>query len=172
MTGVQTCALPISIPARNSSQANDRLLDISLKDLQAYREKWLVGASIEKYRSRTLYLAWYNGEAHHSLPLSVNYLYNALLKKLIVQANQSYVMSATGNALHPDNFSIAVSQTTFEHFNPHSAFLPFFGRVYNGIFFPFSVSFIAAFYVLFPTHERISKVSVCARARTLFLIGF
>ena len=149
-----------TVPARNSTQANDRLLDISLKDLNAYRERWLVGASIEKYRSRTLYLAWYNGEAHHSLPLSVNYMYNALLKKLIAQSNQTsnLMLAGTDVPIHPDNFSISVSQTTFEHFNPHSAFLPFFGRVYNGIFFPFSVSFIAAFYVLFPTHERISKV--------------
>ena len=153
-----------TIPARNSSQANDRLLDISIKDLNAYRERWLVGASIEKYRSRTLYLAWYNGEAHHSLPLSVNYLYNALLKKMIALSNHSSSLvvggsnGGTGTPLTADNFSISLSQVTFEHFNPHSAFLPFFGRVYNGIFFPFSVSFIAAFYVLFPTHERISKV--------------
>lgn len=153
-------SLSATIPARNSTQANDRLLDISLKDLQAYRERWLVGASTEQYRSRTLYLAWYNGEAHHSLPLSVNYLYNALLKKMIAHANQSTLASILGNSINPDNFSIALSQTTFEHFNPHSAFLPFFGRVYNGIFFPFSVSFIAAFYVLFPTHERVSKVQV------------
>lgn len=151
-----------TIPARNSTQANDRLLDISIKDLQAYRERWLVGASTEKYRSRTLYLAWYNGEAHHSLPLSINYLYNALLKKMIALSNHTADIgigsAGNGGTMHADNFSISLSQVTFEHFNPHSAFLPFFGRVYNGIFFPFSVSFIAAFYVLFPTHERISKV--------------
>lgn len=152
-----TTPQPSTNPARNYTQANDRLLDIALRDLNMYREKWLVGASTEIYRSRTLYLAWYNGEAHHSLPLSVNMLYNSLLKKLIASAAK--LPTPSGNHLSPESFSIQLSQTTFEHFNPHSAFLPFFGRVYNGIFFPFSVSFIAAFYVLFPTHERISKVS-------------
>lgn len=158
---------PSTVPARNHTQANDRLLDISLRDLKAYREKWLVGASIEPYRQRTLYLAWYNGEAHHSLPISINLLYNALLKKMVAKSN------LTRNAelnLRPDNFSISLSQTTFEHFNPHSAFLPFFGRVYNGIFFPFSVSFIAAFYVLFPTHERVSKVCLCLCLCSMFII--
>lgn len=146
---------PSTSPARNYSQASDRMLDISLRDLNAYREKWLIGASTEFYRKRMLYLAWYNGEAAHSLPISVNLLYNALLKKLISKAK-----SSSGTPLNVDNFSISLDQVTFEHFNPHSAFLPFFGRVYNGIFFPFSVSFIAAFYVLFPTHERISKVTI------------
>ena len=150
-----TAPIPSTNPARNYTQANDRLLDIALRDLNAYREKWLVGASTEVYRSRTLFLAWYNGEAHHSLPLSVNMLYNSLLKKLIAQSTKS----GYAGKLNPESFSIQLSQVTFEHFNPHSAFLPFFGRVYNGIFFPFSVSFIAAFYVLFPTHERISKVN-------------
>ncbi|UXI18727.1 anaphase-promoting complex [Sarcoptes scabiei] len=146
---------PSTAPVRNYSQANDRLLDMSLKDLNSYREKWLVGASTEFFRKRQLYLAWYNGEAPHSLPISINMLYNALLKKLVAKAQ-----TPNGLPINAENFSITLDQITFEHFNPHSAFLPFFGRVYNGIFFPFSVSFIAAFYVLFPTHERISKAKL------------
>ncbi|CAG2181839.1 unnamed protein product, partial [Oppiella nova] len=124
----------------------------SIKDLNIYRERWLVGASLEKYRNRNVYIAWYNGEAHHSLPISVNILYNALLKKLVAESNSSLV--------RPEDVGISLHQQTFEHFNPHSAFLPFFGRVYNSIFIPFSVSFIAAFYVLFPTHERVSKAKL------------
>ncbi|XP_054165011.1 phospholipid-transporting ATPase ABCA3-like [Oppia nitens] len=127
----------------------EKLLNDSIKDLNVYRERWLVGASLEKYRNRNVYIAWYNGEAHHSLPISVNVLYNALLKKLVAESNTSRIS--------PDDVGIRLHQHTFEHFNPHSAFLPFFGRVYNSIFIPFSVSFIAAFYVLFPTHERVSK---------------
>ncbi|KAH9528515.1 phospholipid-transporting ATPase ABCA3 [Dermatophagoides farinae] len=156
---VPTTPPPSTAPARNYSQASDRLLDIALRDLNIYREKWLIGASTEYYRRRWLYFAWYNGEAAHSLPISINLLYNALLKKLISKANSLSVANG-GPSYNPDNFSISLDQITFEHFNPHSAFLPFFGRVYNGIFFPFSVSFIAAFYVLFPTHERISKAKL------------
>ena len=130
----------------------EKLLNDSLKDLNAYRERWVVGGSLEKYRNRNIYVAWYNSEAQHSLPISVNILYNALLKKMIVESNTTIISSV-------DDVGIYLSQHTFKHFNPHSAFLPFFGRVYNSIFIPFSVSFIAAFYVLFPTHERVSKVN-------------
>ncbi|CAG2116534.1 unnamed protein product, partial [Medioppia subpectinata] len=130
----------------------EKLLNDSVKDLNIYRERWLVGASLEKYRNRNVYVAWYNGEAHHSLPISVNILYNALLKKLVAESNSTLVA--------PGEVAIRLNQETFEHFNPHSAFLPFFGRVYNSIFIPFSVSFIAAFYVLFPTHERVSKAKL------------
>lgn len=101
----------------------ERLLNDSIKDLNVYREQWLVGSSVEKYRNRNVYIAWYNGEAHHSLPISVNILYNSLLKKLVTESNTTLIS--------PSDVGIQLSQHTFEHFNPHSAFLPFFGRVYN-----------------------------------------
>ena len=101
----------------------ERLLNDSVKDLNVYRTQWLVGSSVEKYRNRNVYIAWYNGEAHHSLPISVNILYNSLLKKLVIESNTTLVS--------PKDVGIQLKQHTFEHFNPHSAFLPFFGRVYN-----------------------------------------
>ena len=58
----------------------EKLLNDSVKDLNIYRKNWMIGASLEKYRNRNIYVAWYNGEAHHSLPISVNILYNSLLK--------------------------------------------------------------------------------------------
>jgi hypothetical protein len=106
-----------------TTDPTEKLLNDSTKDLNIYREKWLVGASLEKYRNRNIYVAWYNGEAHHSLPISVNILYNALLRKLVIESNTSLI--------NVTDVGIKLSQQTFEHFNPHSAFLPFFGRVYN-----------------------------------------
>lgn len=129
----------------------ETLLNNSVKDLNLYRERNIVGFSLERYRNRLMFVCWYNGEAQHSLPISVNVLYNALARKLIAESNAT--------RLAPGDVTINVRQRTFEHFNPHSAFLPWFGRVYNSIFIPFSVSFIGAFYVLFPTHERVTKVN-------------
>jgi ATP-binding cassette subfamily A (ABC1) protein 3 len=106
-----------------TTDPTEKLLNDSVKDLNIYRERWLVGASLEKYRNRNIYVAWYNGEAHHSLPISVNILYNALLRKLVIESNTSLI--------NINDVGIKLSQETFEHFNPHSAFLPFFGRVYN-----------------------------------------
>ncbi len=128
----------------------EKLLADSVKDLNIYRERWFGGGSLEKYRNRNIYVAWFNGEMHHSLPISINIMYNALLKKLVTESNTTEISA--------EDVGIRISQETFAHYNPHAAFLPFFGRVYNSIFIPFSVSFIAAFYVLFPTHERVSKV--------------
>jgi len=109
-----------------------------------------LGGSLEKYRIEIYTLPGIM-ERHIIVCLLVLIFFITLsLKKRIIESNTTKIS--------PNDVSIQISQHTFEHFNPHSAFLPWFGRVYNSIFIPFSVSFIAAFYVLFPTHERVSKV--------------
>lgn len=126
---------------------NTQMIDLLTRQFANFREHYIVGG--EKTGSK--YIAWYNGEASHSLPISMNIMLNSILKQFtdLIQDNG-----------HPLKGSrISLSHITMAKINTLIAFLPHLGRLINLVFLPFSLAFITSYFVMFPTHERVSKVS-------------
>ncbi|RWS30311.1 ATP-binding cassette sub-family A member 1-like protein [Leptotrombidium deliense] len=115
-----------------------------------YIRTYLVGTSFLKLATkgsgfRYYYKAWYNNEALHSFPISLNLLYNAMLRE--VTSNSS-------------DYSIDVSVEAFpsyESFNYQNLILLTRLRAMWSVIVPLSLPFLAASYVLFPIHEISSK---------------
>ncbi|RWS09653.1 ATP-binding cassette sub-family A member 1-like protein, partial [Dinothrombium tinctorium] len=116
-----------------------------------YIRTYIIGATAnysrnELFTTGRIYNAWYNNEALHSLPASINTLYNAILKE-IVNSNSS-------------EYSIGVSVEpfpTYDSFNYDQFYILIGLQAMWSVIVPLSLPFLAASYVLFPIHERASK---------------
>lgn len=130
------------------SDINTQMIDLLTSRFADFREHYIVGGE----KSGKKYIAWYNGEATHSFPISMNMMLNSILKQFtdLIQDNG-----------HPLKGSrISLTHQAMAQINTLIAFLPHLGRLINLVFLPFSLAFITSYFVIFPTHERVTKVSV------------
>lgn len=126
---------------------NTQMIDLITRQFANFREHYVIGGE----KSGKKYIAWYNGEATHSLPISMNVMLNSILKQFtdLIQDNG-----------HPLKGSrISLTHNAMAQINTLIAFLPHLGRLINLVFLPFSLAFITSYFVIFPTHERVTKVS-------------
>ncbi len=114
-------------------------------DLNAYIKTYLVGGEVNKTKDQNghLYLIpWFNNEAYHSLPPSINFLYETLLRILFPNKD----------------FSITVTNHPIPQNNSYDIYVVRVGLIIICfLLVPITVPFIGASYVLFPIHERISN---------------
>lgn len=127
------------------TDANTEMIDLLTRQFANFRERYIVGGE----KSGKKYVAWYNGEATHALPISINMMMNSILKQFtdLIEGD------------HPIKRSrISLTHHALSQINTLIAFLPHLGRLINLVFLPFSLAFITSFFVIFPTHERVTKV--------------
>lgn len=129
------------------TDVNTQMIDLITKQFANFREHYIVGGE----RTGKKYIAWYSGEASHSFPISMNILLNSILKQFtdLIKDNGHPFKGSQINLTH-----VAMAQI-----NTLIAFLPHLGRLINLVFLPFSLAFITSYFVMFPTHERVTKVS-------------
>lgn len=129
------------------TDANTEMIDLLTEQFADFRERYVIGGE----KSGKKYIAWYNGEATHSFPISMNIMLNSILKQFtdLIQDDKHPLKGSQINLNH-----IAMAQI-----NTLIAFLPHLGRLINLVFLPFSLAFITSYFVIFPTHERVTKVS-------------
>lgn len=126
---------------------NTQMIDLLTRQFADFREHYVIGGE----KSGKKYIAWYNGEASHSFPISMNIMLNSILKQFtdLIQDNG-----------HPLKGSrISLRHDAMAQINTLIAFLPHLGRLINIVFLPFSLAFITSYFVIFPLHERVTKVS-------------
>jgi ABC-type multidrug transport system ATPase subunit len=129
------------------TDVNTQMIDLLTRQFADFRERYIVGG--EKMGKK--YVAWYNGEATHSFPISMNIMLNSILKQFTDLIQESG---------HPMKGSrISLKHVAMAQINTLIAFLPHLGRLINLVFLPFSLAFITSYFVIFPTHERVTKVS-------------
>lgn len=126
---------------------NTEMIDMLTRQFANFREQYIVGGE----HSGKKYIAWYSGEASHSFPISMNIMLNSILKQFT---------DLIKDKDHPLKGSrISLTHIAMAQINTLIAFLPHLGRLINLVFLPFSLAFITSYFVMFPTHERVSKVS-------------
>lgn len=127
---------------------NTQMIDLLTRQFADFREHYVIGGE----KAGNKYIAWYSGEASHSFPISMNVMLNSILKQFtdLIQDNG-----------HPLKGSrISLRHNAMAQINTLIAFLPHLGRLINLVFLPFSLAFITSYFVIFPTHERVTKVSI------------
>ena len=129
------------------TDVNTQMIDLLTRQFADFREHYVIGGE----KAGKKYIAWYNGEASHSFPISMNIMLNSILKQFtdLIQDEKHPLKGSHINLNH-----IAMAQI-----NTLIAFLPHLGRLINLVFLPFSLAFITSYFVIFPTHERVTKVS-------------
>lgn len=126
---------------------NTQMIDLLTRQFANFREHYIVGGE----KTGKKYIAWYSGEASHSFPVSMNIMLNSILKQITDHVEDQG---------HPvKNSRISLTHIAMAQINTLIAFLPHLGRLINLVFLPFSLAFITSYFVMFPTQERISKVS-------------
>ncbi|CAG2107830.1 unnamed protein product [Medioppia subpectinata] len=120
-------------------------------DIDKYINTYLVGAQINDTTDDTtntgeptlILKPWYNQEAIHSLPVSINFLYETLLKQKFNDKKPSITLY---------NHPILYDQSSNTMFMVQMTML-----VTCLLLVPLTVPFIGASYALFPIHERITQ---------------
>lgn len=136
---------------------NTQMIDLITRQFANFREHYVIGGE----KSGKKYIAWYNGEATHSFPISMNIMLNSILKQF------TDLIQDDGHPLKGSRISL--THNAMAQINTLIAFLPHLGRLINLVFLPFSLAFITSYFVIFPTHERVSKVSQRSRVDKYFL---
>lgn len=130
------------------TDVNTQMIDLLTRQFADFRERYIIGGE----KAGKKYIAWYNGEASHSFPVSMNVMLNSILRQF------TSLIEEPG---HPMKGSrISLTHDAMAQINTLIAFLPHLGRLINLVFLPFSLAFITSYFVIFPTHERVTKVSV------------
>ncbi|RWS30501.1 ATP-binding cassette sub-family A member 1-like protein [Leptotrombidium deliense] len=129
---------------------NEYLLDKAKNDVNVYQKKHIISASFEETNDQSSIVAWYNGEALHSLPLSLNMVYRAMQRQII------------GEVFDGDSGNIYVVNSPFPKklFYRQWFVFPQLGRYLYLSFIPLSMAFIASAFILIPIHERMSKAKL------------
>lgn len=127
---------------------NTQMIDLITRQFADFREHYIIGGE----KAGKKYIAWYSGEATHSFPISMNIMLNSILKQF------TDLIKDNGHPLKGSRISL--KHNAMAQINTLIAFLPHLGRLINLIFLPFSLAFITSYFVIFPTHERVTKVSI------------
>lgn len=152
---------------------NTQMIDLLTRQFADFREHYIIGG--EKVVKHNKYIAWYNGEATHSFPISMNVMLNSILKQSINdlisggqrrqqptvnnRSSEFQLSQASRELLLNRSPRISLKHRAMSQINTLIAFLPHLGRLINLVFLPFSLAFITSYFVIFPTHERVTKVS-------------
>lgn len=137
------------------TDVNTQMIELLTQQFADFREHYIVGGE----KAGRKYIAWYNGEASHSFPISMNIMLNSILKQF------TDLIQEQGHPLKGSRISL--KHVAMAQINTLIAFLPHLGRLINLVFLPFSLAFITSYFVMFPTHERVTKVSVCVDSNSL-----
>jgi ATP-binding cassette subfamily A (ABC1) protein 3 len=125
-------------------------LEKATTNLEDYSHYNLIGAQTTGERTRMGVDVWFNSEAVHSLPLSINMFYEAFLKLLAPDKSDERMITVRN---HP------IGQLED---SPLSGLVKLYAAwaVTCLILFPITVPFIGASYVMFPISERVSKAKL------------
>ena len=114
-------------------------------DISTYNQMYLIGAEINTNANGLHLVPWYNKEASHTLPASINIVYKSLLNYLLPEKEASISVHN-----HPVPFEMNSIR-----FSVDAVALTLI--ITCLLFVPLTVPFIGASYVLFPIHERVSN---------------
>ncbi|XP_040061354.3 LOW QUALITY PROTEIN: phospholipid-transporting ATPase ABCA3 [Ixodes scapularis] len=128
----------------NVGDPNEFLLDIARKSLSEYEGKYLVGGSVEGV---TKLVAWYNGEPLHLGAMSLNLAHTAALR--YVTEEDDAVVSVTNWPL-PGKLGYQLFAGMYDQTS----------RILCSVFVPTALAFLSSSFVLFPTHERVTKAKL------------
>ncbi|KAG0409982.1 hypothetical protein HPB47_012907, partial [Ixodes persulcatus] len=123
---------------------NEFLLDVARKSLSEYKGKYLVGGSVEGVAKL---VAWYNGEPLHLGAMSLNLAHTVALR--YVTGEEDAVVSVTNWPL-PGKLGYQL----FAGGNEQTS------RILCSVFVPTALAFLSSSFVLFPTHERVTKAKL------------
>ena len=145
-----------------NEDVNEHFLNLSKKvTIQQYIKDELFGAVVKKWNfsidntimpdldKDTSYLnleVWYNGEATHSLPLSISAIYNTLLDYVNDKKTNEYQKTKLFNEPFPNQFSFVIKFVVINGL-----------KVMWSLLVSLSLPFLAASYAMFPIHEYITK---------------
>ena len=125
-------------------------LERGATNLENYIHSNLIGAKTTDPRSSMKVDIWFNNEATHSLPLSINMFYEAFLKLLAPDKSGERMITVRNHPIAEHELG-----PVMELLQMHFAW--FFTCL---ILFPITVPFIGASYVMFPISERVSKAKL------------
>uniref|UniRef100_V5HCJ7 Putative retinal-specific rim abc transporter n=1 Tax=Ixodes ricinus TaxID=34613 RepID=V5HCJ7_IXORI len=128
----------------NVGDPDEFLLDIARKSLSEYEGKYLVGGSVEGVAKL---VAWYNGEPLHLGAMSLNLAHTAALR--YVTGEDNAVVSVTNWPL-PGKLAYQLFAGVYDQTS----------RILCSVFVPTALAFLSSSFVLFPTHERVTKAKL------------
>ncbi|EEC00249.1 ABC transporter, putative [Ixodes scapularis] len=128
----------------NVGDPNEFLLEVARKSLSEYEGKYLVGGSVEGVAKL---VAWYNGEPLHLGAMSLNLAHTAALR--YVTGEDDAVVSVTNWPL-PGKLGYQLFAGEYEQTS----------RILCSVFVPTALAFLSSSFVLFPTHERVTKAKL------------
>lgn len=127
-----------------SGDPNDWALQ-NAGDLEYYTRHYLIGGALTDSVNAEI---WYNNEALHSLPISINIFYESLLKHMFPEKRNEISVSVRNHPLSFSESTISIAAVIFGW------------AITCLLLTPITVPFIGASYVLFPINERISKAKL------------
>ncbi|CAN8022545.1 unnamed protein product [Ixodes persulcatus] len=128
----------------NVGDPNEFLLDVARNSLSEYEGKYLVGGSVEGVAKL---VAWYNGEPLHLGAMSLNLAHTAALR--YVTEEDDAVVSVTNWPL-PGKLGYQLFAGVYDQTS----------RILCSVFVPTALAFLSSSFVLFPTHERVTKAKL------------
>ncbi|KAK7870569.1 hypothetical protein R5R35_009078 [Gryllus longicercus] len=134
------CPTVLESNENTTGMFEEYILDQYRKDVSRTRHSFVVGASFDVVNSTPYITGWFNDLPYHSVPLTLNLLNNAILKMI--------------------NMSITLVNSPLPYTSESQAIMLMNG---NNMGFQiafnigFSMAFVAAYYIMFPIKERMSK---------------
>ncbi|XP_077492875.1 phospholipid-transporting ATPase ABCA3-like isoform X2 [Amblyomma americanum] len=123
---------------------DDFLLEIARHSLADYNGRYLVGGETVDNRKA---VAWYNGEPYHIGSMSLNLAHSAALKYVTGEATARVQVT---NWPLPGELSDQIGVASYDQA----------ARILAAVFVPTALAFLSSSFVLFPTHERVSKAKL------------
>ncbi|XP_075727970.1 phospholipid-transporting ATPase ABCA3-like isoform X4 [Rhipicephalus microplus] len=120
---------------------DDFLLVVARRSLAEYNGKYLVGGQTDGDAKA---VAWYNGEPYHIGSMSLNLAHTAALRYITSDATAK--VSVTNWPL-PGELSEQIGAASYDQA----------ARILAAVFVPTALAFLSSSFVLFPTHERVTK---------------
>lgn len=117
------------------------LLNVARRSLAEYNGKYLVGGQTD---GDVKAVAWYNGEPYHVGSMSLNLAHTAALR--YVTGDATARVSVTNWPL-PGELSEQIGAASYDQA----------ARILAAVFVPTALAFLSSSFVLFPTHERVTK---------------
>ncbi|CAN7995326.1 unnamed protein product [Ixodes hexagonus] len=128
----------------NVEDVNEFLLNMARKSLSEYESKYLVGGRVE---GDAKLVAWYNGEPLHLGAMSLNLAHTAALR--FVTGDPNAKVSVT-NWPMPGRLTDQLLAGMYDQAS----------RILCAVFVPTALAFLSSSFVLFPTHERVTKAKL------------
>ncbi|CAL1281889.1 unnamed protein product [Larinioides sclopetarius] len=135
------------VNVRNVTNPTHFVLDYG-KELTKYYKKIVVGGAVDRDSRGPLNLtAWYNDQMHHSMPMSLLLMHNALLQNVVGEGRISLT-----NAPLPE---LQIGYNPVGEIGGQ-----FMVGVMATVFIPLALGFLSASFTLVPIHERATKAKL------------